>query len=208
MGREANVFDINPSYDALIDAITTRKGFSYTIEVDPSYGKYHFDGHRNCNISMSPKESMKNKDICPVCKNKMTIGVLHRVEELADREEGFKPKDAVPFKSLIPLSEIISSITGSSVASKKTWEEYYKLIKGFSSEFNVLLEAKKEDITKITDEKIADAIIKVREGKIKIMPGYDGVYGEPIFDNALKKESDAEKEKISQTKQKGLSAFF
>ncbi len=201
IGREANVFDIEPTYDNLIDAIRTRKGFLYTIEVDPNYGKYHLDGHRACGISMEPKESLKNKNICPKCKRPLTIGVLHRVEELADREEGYRPKGAVPFKSLIPLSEILAPLLNSSVASKTVFSEYYKLIKNFQTEFNILIEAKKEDLVKATDEKIADAIISVRERKVKIKPGYDGVYGQPIFENNTI-------ERIKDNKQQGLNKFF
>ena len=201
IGREANVFDIEPSYDNLIDAIRTRKGFLYTIETNPEYGKYHIDGHRACNISMEPKESLKNKNICPKCKRPLTIGVLNRVEQLADREEGYKPKDAIPFKSLIPLSEILASLFNSSVASKTVFSEYYKLIKNFQTEFNVLIEAKKEDLIKAADEKIADAIIAVREGKVKIKPGYDGVYGQLVFESSEAKSTNDKK-------QQGLDKYF
>ncbi len=215
IGREANAFDIDLTYDSLINAIRNKKGFLYTIEVDPSYGKYHFDGHRACNVCMSPMESLKNKNICPKCKHSLTIGVLNRVEQLADREEGFKPKNAIPFKSLIPLSEILSALLGSSVASRKIWQEYYKLVGNFGSELNVLLEAEKGALAKAADEKIAGAIIRIREGKVKIKPGYDGVYGQPVFDNnesGQKNESNKGKEKNGKTptvsKQQGLNEFF
>ncbi|MBI2671003.1 DNA helicase UvrD, partial [Candidatus Woesearchaeota archaeon] len=108
LGREANIFDIKLSYKNIINAIRTRKGFIETIETDPNYGKYHYDGHRNCNFSCSPEESRKLKNICPVCNKPLTIGVLNRVEQLADREYGFMPKDAVLFKKIIPLSELIA----------------------------------------------------------------------------------------------------
>ena len=199
LGREANVFDIELTYDNLIKAIRKKKGFLYTIEVDPNYGKYHLDGHRACNICLEPKESLKNKNICPKCKKSLTVGVLQRVEQLADREEGFKPKDAVPFKSFMPLSEILSVLLGPSVASKKVWQEYYKLVNNSNSEFDVLMETKKEDLMKVTDVKIADAIIAAREGRVKIKPGYDGVYGQPVFE---------EHEKVTDKKQKGLGPFF
>lgn len=208
IGREANVFDIDLTYDALINAIRKRKGFLSTIEVDPNYGKYHLDGHRACNVCLEPKDSIKNKNICPKCKKPLTIGVLNRVEQLADREPGFKPKNAIPFKSLIPLSEIISAILGSGIATNKVWQEFNNLIKNFDSELNVLLEAKKEDMAKTTDEKIADAIIKVREGKLKIDPGYDGVYGQPVFsDNEGEIRDNKQKEAKEQT-QEGLTKFF
>ena len=210
IGREANVFDIDLTYDNLINAIRNKKGFLYTIEVDPNYGKYHLDGHRACNVCLEPKESLKNNNICPKCKKPLTVGVLQRVEQLADRDEGFKPKNAIPFKSLIPLSEILSALLGYGVASKKIFSEYYKLIKNFDNELNILLNVTKEDLIKATDEKIADAIIQIREGKAKIKPGYDGVYGQPIFDNARIKSSTnfVNKVEVKENKQEGLNKFL
>ncbi|MEM5790531.1 MAG: endonuclease Q family protein [Candidatus Aenigmatarchaeota archaeon] len=194
LGREANVFNLEKNtYWEIFDAIKKKdnKRFLYTIEVDPSYGKYHWDGHRQCEISLHPKDSIKLNNICPKCKRKLTIGVLHRVEELADRPEGFVPKDAIPFKTLLPLYEIISFAWGSGeLYSKKVLEEHDKLIKIFGNELNVLLNASREELLKVTNEKIADAIIKVREGKVKYISGYDGVYGKVVFDEnfKLKKE--------------------
>lgn len=207
LGREANVFDIDLTYDDLIGAIRKRKNFLYTIEVDPNYGKYHIDGHRACNISLEPKEAIKNNNICPKCKRPLTIGVLHRVEELADREIGFEPKNAVPFKSLIPLSEILSFLLNTAVASKKIWQEYYRLINNFDSEFSILMDAKKEDLMKFTDEKIADAIIAVREGKVRIKPGYDGVYGQLIFDEKADNDAVGKAGHGAKAGQKSLSEF-
>jgi len=205
LGREANVFDIELTYDNLISAIRTGTGLEYTIEVDPNYGKYHFDGHRNCNTCLSPKESLKNNKICPVCKKPLTIGVLNRIEELADREEGYQPKNTIPFKSLIPLSEILSHFLKTSVATKKIWQEYYNLVNNFESEFDVLMDSKKEDLVKVTDEKIADAIINVREGKVHINPGFDGVYGKLIFNG--KTEDEIESDNKPKHKQMGLNEF-
>jgi uncharacterized protein (TIGR00375 family) len=185
LGREANVFELKRvSYKEVNDAIREkdRGKLLFTIEVDPCYGKYHFDGHRACGISIAPKDAKKFNNICPKCGRPLTIGVLHRVEELADREEGFKPKDAIDFKSLLPLYEIISSVTGTNqLYSKKIIDEQDKLIAEFKNEFNVLLSTSKEDLLKVTSEKIADAIIAVREGKVKYVAGYDGVYGRPVF---------------------------
>ena len=207
MGREANVFDIDLNYDNLIESIRKRKNFLYTIEVDPNYGKYHLDGHRACGVCMEPKESLKNKNICPKCKRNLTIGVLHRVEELADREVGFKPKNAIPFKSLIPLSEILSFLLNTAVASKQIWQEYYKLLNNFGNEFSILLDANKEELVKVTDEKIADAIIAVRYREVKIKPGYDGVYGQLIFDEKADKNTGEKSGYSAKSGQKSLSDF-
>jgi PHP family Zn ribbon phosphoesterase len=139
---------------------------------------------------LTPAEAKKFNDICPVCGKKLTIGVLHRVEELADRPEGFVPKDAIPFKSLLPLYEIISYVTGTNqLYSKKVIEEQDKMIGNFGNELNILLNASKEEMLKVANEKTVDAILKVREGKVKYVAGYDGVYGRPVF-------SDEEFEKI------------
>ena len=183
IGRESTVFEVNElNYANILNAIRTGEGLEETIEVDPAYGKYHWDGHRACNVVLSPKEAEKIRNICPVCKRELTIGVEHRVEELADRSSGEKPPaGAKPFKSLIPLSEILGIIMGSQPFSKKVWEEYHKLIKGFGNEFNILLEAEREKLGGVAGKGIAQAIVDVREGKIKIQAGYDGVYGQPVF---------------------------
>ena len=205
IGREANIFDINLTYKDLIHAIRTTEGFLETIEVDPGYGKYHFDGHRNCKVCLSPQETIKLRNICPKCGNPLTIGVLNRVEELADRPEGFKLKGAVPFKSLIPLSEILSKLLGSAVSSRKVWIEFNKLIDRFGSEYNVLLDASDEELNKVTSLEIAEKIIQNRKGEIEIQPGYDGEYGYPVFSEHDKKELP--KVEIKQV-QKGLSDFI
>lgn len=183
IGREATIFNIKElTYKNIIKAIRTKQGYQGTMEVDPAYGKYHYDGHRFCHFSCSPKETKeKHNNICPVCKKPLTIGVEHRVEELADRPQGYKPKDAAEFKKLLPLHEIISTIFQTGIATKKTWGEYNKLINEFNTEFNILLDVPFEDLRKMTNEKIANAIIKNREGKIKVEPGYDGEYGQAIF---------------------------
>jgi len=205
IGREANIFDINLTYKDLIKALRTRQGFLETIEVDPAYGKYHFDGHRNCNVCLSPSESIKLKDICPRCGKQLTIGVEHRVEELADRPEGFKLKGAVPFKKLIPLSEILSKLLSSGVATKKVWNEFNKLVNHFGSAFNVLLDASDEELNKITSPQITEKIIQNRKGEINIQPGYDGEYGFPVFSEEDKKQAPPKVE-IKQ-KQTGLNDF-
>jgi uncharacterized protein (TIGR00375 family) len=190
IGREANVFDLEKiTYKEITEAIKNKdnKKFLFTIEVDPAYGKYHFDGHRKCKISMSPKDAIKHNNLCPKCKKPLTIGVEHRVEELADRPEGFNPENPIDFKRILPLTEIIANLLGiSDLYSKKVWEMYNKLIKAFENEFNILLNVSKEDLTKVTKERIAEAVIKNREGEIEVEPGYDGEYGKPIFDSEAK----------------------
>ncbi|MEM5772723.1 MAG: endonuclease Q family protein [Candidatus Aenigmatarchaeota archaeon] len=194
LGREANVFDLKKiTYWEIFDAIKNKdkKSFLYTIEVDPNYGKYHFTGHRNCNVVLHPRDAIKLNNICPKCHKKLTVGVLQRVEELADRPEGFVPKDAIPFKILLPLYEIISFAWGSGeLYSKKVLEEHDKLIEKFGNELNILLNVSKEELLKVTNEKIANAIIKVREGKVKYQPGYDGNYGKPVFDENFEQKKE------------------
>ncbi len=189
LGREANVFELNKlTYDEINDAVKKKDGkrFLYTIETSPEYGKYHITGHRDCNVSMNPKDAIKLNNKCPRCGRKMTVGVLQRVEELADREEGFVPDNAIPFKSLLPLYEIISFVTGvNQLYSKKVIEEQNKLIDRFGNELNILLNVSREELIKVTNEKISDAIIKVREGNVRFDAGYDGVYGKPIFNDAI-----------------------
>ena len=195
LGREANVFNLDfLSYGEIIGAIKSKKSdkFLYTIEFYPEEGKYHYDGHRNCNIVLSPKESKKYNNICPVCKRGLTIGVLNRVEELADRPEGFKPQNAIPFKSLIPLQEIIAESFGVGVDTKETKKQYKNLIEELGNEFKILLEASFKEIEKISGPEIAEGILRSREGKIYIEPGYDGVYGK------IKIFSKTEQKKLSQ----------
>jgi len=179
IGREANVFDCELSYFEIVKAIKEkdRNKFLYTIEFYPEEGKYHYDGHRNCGVSLSPKETKKYNGICPVCRKPLTVGVLNRVEQLADRPEGFQPENAIPFKSLIPLSEIIADVLGKNEGSVEVEKEYYKLIEKFENEFNVLMNASRSDLEAVTLPEIAEGIMRAREGKVFIEPGYDGVYG-------------------------------
>jgi uncharacterized protein (TIGR00375 family) len=186
IGRELNVFDIEPKYKEIVNTIKEKnpKKFLYTIEVDPSYGKYHWDGHRACNVCLDPKESIKYHNTCPVCRKPLTVGVLQRVEELADRPEGFVPKNSIPFKSLLPLSELLAAVYNTQFFSKKVWEESMKLTKEFGSELNVLLEVSEEKLKLLTHEKIVEIILKNRKGELKVQPGYDGVYGKLLLNNS------------------------
>ncbi len=179
IGREANIFDTELSYEAILQAIKTKNKnkFLYTIEFFPEEGKYHFDGHKDCNLRLSPKESKKYNNICPVCAKPLVIGVLNRVEELADRPEDFVPENAVPFKNLIPLEEIIAESLGVGVASKQVGKFYDSLIKNLGSEFEILLDAERTNLEKYSLPEIAEGVIRVRDGRVNIEPGYDGVYG-------------------------------
>ena len=190
IGREVNVFDTELSYPALREAIVKKdpKKFLYTVEFFPEEGKYHYDGHRACNVAMSPEESKKQNNQCHVCKKSLTIGVLNRVAELADRKKGEKPKNAIPYKSLIPLQEIIADAQHQGVGTKRGKAEYEKLILQIGTEFDILLDVTEKELIKVTSREIAQGILRVREGKVKIEPGYDGEYGKiKIFEEGEQK---------------------
>jgi len=191
LGREANVFDIEMSYNSIIEAIKTRKGFLYTIEFYPQEGKYHYDGHRSCDICLSSEESKKYNNVCPACGKPLTLGVAHRVAEIADKEKGFIPENKIPFKSLVPLKEIISEAFDCGVNTKKVNQEYDRMISSIGNEFYILLEAEKE---KISNPAIREGIEKARKGQLIIEPGYDGVFGKvKIFSKKEKKKLAAQK---------------
>jgi uncharacterized protein (TIGR00375 family) len=188
LGREANIFDTgyarkkgkgSPeiSYQFIMDAIRTRKGFLGTIEFFPQEGKYHYDGHRACGVSLSPRETIKHNYLCPVCGKKVTVGVLHRVERLADRKEGFRPKGALPFYSIIPLPEIIAEIKKVGVNSKAVREEYFRLLDRLGNEFRILLDTPLGDIERVASPSLREAIERMRSGNVHITPGFDGEYG-------------------------------
>lgn len=185
IGREANILDAEIiSYKAITDAIKNRKGFLGTIEFFPEEGKYHYDGHRLCKASLTPQETIKRNYLCPVCNKKVTVGVMHRVEKLADREDGFKPENAPSYYSIIPLPEIISEVLKVGVNSKKVNKEYQNLLQKLGSEFKILMDARLEDIEKVGSPLIKEAISLMRSGNVHIVPGYDGEFGKvKIFDS-------------------------
>ena len=177
LGREANLFDMELSYEGLFGAIQEGKGLKGTIEFFPEEGKYHFDGHRKCGLCISPSETAGYGNKCPVCGKKITIGVLNRVEQLADREEGYVLKDGRPFESLVPLLEVIGASTGISPTGKKAAEQYEHMIKVLGSEFTILREIPVEDIKKAAGPLIAEGIERLRKGEVERTPGFDGEYG-------------------------------
>jgi len=180
IAREATVLEVESlTYDNIINAIRTGKGIVSTIETPPEYGRYHWDGHRNCDFSCSPEETRKLKGICPKCGKPLIIGVDYRVDEIAKESKGFKPKNFIPYNLLLPLHELIALFLGSSLASKKTWAIYDSLIEKFGNEFSILLDISKEKmLVEKIPEKLIQLILENRCGKIKIKPGYDGEYGQ------------------------------
>ncbi|MBU1164245.1 endonuclease Q family protein [Patescibacteria group bacterium] len=202
LGREACVFDIDEnklSYGEIKRILSTKdkEKFLYTIEFFPEEGKYHFDGHRSCNISLSPQETKKEKFICPKCKKKLTVGVMHRVDELADRKVNFK-LNTIGYKSVVALQEIIAESIGKNKNTKGVQQIYFDMIKKGSNEFKILLDMSKEDLEKITTPEIVTAILKVRARQLHVEPGYDGEYG------VVKIFSDKEKEKFRPNQKKLL----
>ena len=200
LAREANVFEMKEaSYDEIYGIIKNKnfEKIKFTIEFYPEEGMYHYSGHRICGVSFTPSETKKLKGICPVCKKPLTIGVMDRVEELADRAEGFKPAQAAPFKKLVELDKIIAeALDIKSRHSAKVQIVYNDLIKKGGNELKILLDTSLEDLGKMAEAAIVEGIKRVREGRLIIKPGFDGQYGEiKIFD---------EKEKL---KNKQISLF-
>ncbi|WP_343208806.1 UvrD-helicase domain-containing protein [Anaerolentibacter hominis] len=177
LGREANLLDIEPSYPNLARAIQGGSGFAGTIEFFPEEGKYHLDGHRKCNLCLNPSDTVKYNGRCPVCGRKITIGVLHRVEELADRAEGYLPAHRNPFESLVPLPEVIAGSTGRTPASAKVQETYYALLRELGPEFPILRNVPVDEIRRIAGPCVAEGIHRLRRGEVSRVPGYDGEYG-------------------------------
>lgn len=199
LGREATVFDLaEPSYDAIYDAIVARRNIAYTIEFYPEEGKYHYTGHRACGIRLSPDETRQKGKTCPVCGKQLTVGVMHRVEELASRSEAQLRLSTVqppspdiranmigsrafperpPFTMLVPLQEILAESIGSPVTSGKVQTLYTRLTNELGGEFSVLLSATLSDIAALAGERVAAGVDKVRRGDLVIDPGYDGVFG-------------------------------
>lgn len=180
IGREANVFDTEFSYSGLVDAIKTKNPdkFLYTVEFFPEEGKYHFDGHRKCDVLFSPRESIQHNDICPVCGKRLTIGVMHRVNELADREQAEYSSLRIPYKNLIPLNEIIAQAIEKTSECKSVWDIYFRFIHEFENEQNILTELNLRELMRLPPERVGLGVERMRKGDVKIVPGHDGCFGQ------------------------------
>ncbi len=183
LGREATIFKLNEgekiSYDLILKQIR-ENSFIGTIETDPAYGKYHYDGHRSCDFSCSHLRTKELNGICPKCNTNLIIGVDYRVEELASKDADYQNKKQ--YYTLLPLHELISLALGMGMNSKSCWRIYNELIECFGNEFKVLLDVPKIDLAKaLKNEILVDLIIFNRQGRIRVKPGYDGVYGEAVL---------------------------
>ncbi len=175
--REANLFETSFTYHDMFRALQTKKGFLGTLEFFPEEGKYHFDGHRKCNICLDPGKSMELNDVCPVCGKPLTIGVMHRVMELADRKDAFKPPQQKDYYSIIPLNEILGEIMGKGPATKSVTQAYWNTVSALGNEYNVIMNAPLEEIASRCGMPLAEAVKRVRKGDITPKPGYDGEFG-------------------------------
>lgn len=195
VGREANVFSGPVDFPSLKEILLKkdRERFLFTIEFFPEEGKYHYDGHRNCGVRLSPEEAEKLGNICPVCGRPLTVGVMHRVVSLADRPQGETPEGVIPYKRLVPLDEIVASVFGVGESSQKVKRELDNIFSIFQSELDVLLRVPEDELKKKLEPRIVEGIMRVRRGEIEVIPGYDGVYGTvKIFP-----ESSEEKKQMS-----------
>ncbi|MDR7416112.1 MAG: endonuclease Q family protein [Armatimonadota bacterium] len=176
LGREATALQADLSYDGIVEAIRTGR-VAYTIEFFPEEGKYHYDGHRACEVRLHPRETRALQGRCPKCGRPVTVGVLHRVESLADRPEGEAPSGRPPYRNLIPLEEILAEALGQGVGTVRVREEYLKLVERLGGEFAVLTDVPLEELRRITHPRVVEGIRRMRAGQVHIEPGYDGEFG-------------------------------
>jgi uncharacterized protein (TIGR00375 family) len=181
LGREANIFATGVDYTAIMKAIKEKRGFLGTIEFFPEEGKYHSDGHRECGVQLTPQETMDLDYLCPVCGKKLTVGVLHRVEKLADLPAGRRPEHAPFFHSIIPLAEIIAEVFRVGVTSKRVARAYFDLLDKLGSEFTILIGTAVSEIDRAGYPLVGEAIRMMRAGEIRISPGFDGEFGKISF---------------------------
>lgn len=177
LGRESNLIDAPLSYPALKKALETGQGFAGTLEFFPEEGKYHLDGHRNCHLSLTPQETDRYGGRCPVCGKKITIGVLHRLEQLAERPENFLPENAKPFEHLMPLPEVIAASLGVAAGGNRAEQKYLEMLKKLGTESFILREASPGDLALAGGSRIAEGIRRLRAGEVIKSAGFDGEYG-------------------------------
>jgi len=193
IGREATVLEMEQdkfNYDEFFRIIKEKdkNNLKFTIEYFPEEGKYHLDGHGPCQVSFTPEQTKRAGGRCPKCGRKIIVGVISRVNDLADRPEGFVLKSAIPQKHLVPLEEVLSDCFGVGPKSKKVQEIYFKLIERAGNEFAVILDLPIAEVEKVAGSLIAEAVKRVREEKVVKIPGYDGVYGIiKVFTNGERK---------------------
>ncbi|MDP1760811.1 MAG: hypothetical protein Q8L43_01160, partial [Deltaproteobacteria bacterium] len=178
LGREANIFHVAPTYPDLARALRTREGFGGTLEFFPQEGKYHLDGHRHCSLRLEPDEAERLSDLCPVCGKPLTLGVMHRVQDLADRRDGDRPAAARPFESLISLPGILGEVLGVNAASKKVRLAYFRLLAKLGPELEILRRVPLAAVAREGGILLAHGIDRMRRGEVHINGGYDGAYGE------------------------------
>ncbi|WP_329427588.1 endonuclease Q family protein [Streptosporangium sp. NBC_01495] len=176
VGRETTVFETDLDYFAVLRALQTGTGYAGTTEFFPEEGKYHVDGHRGCDIRMGPEETRGRDGICPVCGKPLTVGVLSRVQDLADRPDGFRPEGVAGFRSLVPLPEIVGEILGVGSKSKKVLKEVDRLTAVLGPELGILEDVPVDDIAAHSPP-LAEAVERLRRGEVIREPGYDGTYG-------------------------------
>ncbi len=179
LGREANVLNGDLSFTGIKTAFTSGDPalFRGTIEFFPEEGKYHYDGHRNCQVRLSPEESRTHDNACPECGKPVTRGVMHRVEMLADQPSGHRSRKALPYRSLVPLVELIAEVRGAGVNTKGVTEAYHQLLASLGNEFEILMNVPIPAIEENGGRLLALAIQRMRAGNVTIAPGYDGEYG-------------------------------
>ncbi len=189
LGREANLLEIPYSYTALEKALRTGRGLKGTVEFFPEEGKYHYDGHRNCKQCLSPQEAEAVGGVCPVCGKRLTTGVLHRVEQLADRPEGYVRPRAPVYERLAPLPEVLSATLGGAPECKRNQLRYEEMLQKLGPEFHILREVPIEDIAAVAGPCVAEGIRRLRAGKALWQPGFDGEYGRMTLLTEQEKEA-------------------
>ncbi|MBN2451221.1 MAG: hypothetical protein JXR77_12575, partial [Lentisphaeria bacterium] len=179
LARNATVFLCEPSYPEIVRALEqpTAETFGGTLELFPEQGKYHLDGHRACGVCLHPRESRDRNNTCPQCGKPLTLGVLHRVETLADRPEGAPRPHAAPFRYLVPLPDILAEILGQRASGRRLCRTYHELLSRLGSECRILLEAPEAELVRDGSPELAAAVLRLRSGRVRREPGFDGRYG-------------------------------